>query len=186
MNDQSFSLQPFFTPKLKQATARSVADLKITGTIARHSNTLAIRYQLLGPLEEVVIPRLSDKPVRKHELWEETCFEFFLGVRNAGRYWEFNLSPAGHWNIYRFDAYRQGMQEEMAFTSLPLRIQNQLNFLSLTLELNLDKILQADQVLQVGISTVLKHRNDNVTYWALTHDAPQADFHQRGSFIIEF
>ncbi|HEY9846852.1 MAG TPA: hypothetical protein V6D03_11730 [Candidatus Caenarcaniphilales bacterium] len=116
MNNQSFSLQPF-------GAANLMPDLKIRGNIARHFNTLTIRYELLGPLTELVIPELGGRPVRKNALWEEMCFEFFLAIKNSLRYWEFNLSPAGHWNIYSFAAYRQGMQEETAFTSLPFDVQ---------------------------------------------------------------
>lgn len=184
MNDQHFFLQPFPTPAQKQATAVALGDLKITGNIVRHSNTLTLRYQILGPIAALVLPAPADHPVRKNELWEETCFEFFLGVKNSERYWEFNLSPAGHWNVYRFDAYRQGMQAEMAFRSLPFRIQSQSNSLSLALQLNLDQIVRA-QILEVAISTVIKHMDGKVSYWALTHPGPQADFHQRDSFIVK-
>src|SRR4028119_1867556 len=124
MNDH-FYLQPFSPPKSQQATASLLPDLKVIGNIARSTNILTLGYELLAPPAEVVIPPLADKPLRKNELWQETCFEFFLGIKNFERYWEFNLSPAGHWNIYHFDGYRQGMQEEIAFTSLPFSIQNQ-------------------------------------------------------------
>jgi hypothetical protein len=97
--------------------------LKITGCIARHANQLNLRYTLFGDLTEVAIAPSSDTPMRKHELWEDTCFEFFLGIKDSQRYWEFNLSPAGHWNVYRFDGYRQGMQEETAFMRFPFSVQ---------------------------------------------------------------
>lgn len=177
MNDQSFSLQPF-------PLASPLPNLKITGNIARHVNRLTIRYALLGPLTEVMLP-LASEPARKHRLWEETCFEFFLGVKNSPQYWEFNLSPAGDWNVYRFAAYRQGMQAEMAFMSLPFSVQNQPDSLLLVLELDLDQIVQATQALEAAISAVIKHGDDGVTYWALTHPGRQADFHQRSSFITE-
>lgn len=180
-----FCLQQFSPPKSKQATASPLSNLKITGDIARRANTLALGYELLDPLAEVVLPPLADKPARKNELWQETCFEFFLGIKNFEQYWEFNLSPAGHWNIYHFDAYRQGMQEEVAFMSLPFSIQNQSDALLLALKLDLAKLVQADQTLAVAISTVIKHRDGEVTYWALTHPGLQADFHRRDSFIVE-
>ncbi|MGH2415115.1 MAG: hypothetical protein ACRDEA_15770, partial [Microcystaceae cyanobacterium] len=66
MKDQRFSLQPF-------PTATSLPNLQITGNIARHSNTLTIRYALLGHLTELMIPTPTDRPARKNELWEETC-----------------------------------------------------------------------------------------------------------------
>lgn len=174
MNDH-FSLQP----------VSPLPDFKLTGNLARDSNTLAIRYVLFGPLAELVIPEPVDLPARKQGLWEATCFEFFLAVKHSPQYWEFNLSPAGDWNVYRFAAYRQGMQEETAFTSLPFNIQNQSDALLLTLEIDLYQIVQADQTLEIAISTVIKHRDGEVTYWALNHRGSQADFHRRDSFIVE-
>ena len=178
MNEQSFSLEPF-------PTASPKLDLTIAGNIARHSNTLAIGYTLTGEVGEIGIPPLADMPIRKNGLWEETCFEFFLGVKNSPRYWEFNLSPAGHWAVYSFADYRQGMQEEMAFTSLSFTVQKEGDSLSLALELDLEKIVQATQALLVGISAVIKHKDGDVTYWALTHAGSQADFHLRDTFRVE-
>jgi hypothetical protein len=178
MNDQSFSLKPF-------PPNNPLPHLNITGNIARRSNIFAISYTLLGPLAELVIPVSADIPVRKNSLWEDTCFEFFISIKNSDRYWEFNLSPSGHWNVYRFKAYRQEMQEELAFTSLPFSVQNQSDALQLALELNLDAIVPAEKTLKVGICTVIKLIDGKVTYWALTHPGPQADFHRRDSFIVE-
>jgi len=118
MNDQSFSLQPF-------SPLNPLLSLKITGNIGLRSHTLAIRYALLGSLTKLVIPTQANNPARMSGLWQETCFELFLAVKHSPRYWEFNLSPAGHWNVYRFAAYRQGMQEEKGFPSLPFRVQSQ-------------------------------------------------------------
>ncbi|MEH2300465.1 MAG: DOMON-like domain-containing protein [Nostoc sp.] len=192
MNDQTFSLQPF-------ASTKSLPNLKIAGNIARNSNQLAIRYMLEGDLKEIVLAfaqRLVEKPTvgiaspsnapsRKHELWEDTCFELFVGIKDSARYWEFNLSPAGHWNVYRFDGYRQGMREETAFTILPFNVQNQADGLALVLNVDLGKIVSAEQAIEVAITTVIKHRDGEVTYWALTHQSAEADFHLRDSFIVE-
>ena len=110
MNDRPFSLKPF-------PASGTVPDLEIIGNITRRSNALTVQYNLTGPLAELVIPELSDRPVRKNNLWEETCLELFLGPDNSDHYREFNLSPAGHWNVYHFSSYREGMREEQAFTS---------------------------------------------------------------------
>lgn len=174
-----YSLQPFVTP-----VSSPPPNLKIVGNISRHANTLAISYEILGDLAQLAIPT-SVVPARKHELWEETCLEFFLGIKNSPQYWEFNSSPAGHWNVYRFTHYRQGMQAEMAFESLPFSVQNLPNSLSLVLEINLDKIVQANLALEIGISAVIKTKDGKVTYWGLTHPSPQADFHRRDSFIVQ-
>ncbi len=178
MNGQDFSLQPF-------SPIPPALDFKITGHIARRPRQLAIRYDLHGPLAELVIPAPADLPSRKHGLWGETCFEFFLGVKHAPRYWEFNLSPAGHWNVYRFAGYRQGMEEETAVTALPFDVKQQSGSRLLVLELDIDKIVRADQPLEVGIAAVIKLADGGLTYWALIHPGPEADFHRRDSFLVE-
>jgi len=178
MNGQDFSLQPFspISPAL---------NFQVTGHIARRPHQLAVRFALQGKLAELVIPAPADLPVRQHGIWEETCFEFFLGVKDSPRYWEFNLSPAGPWNVYRFDGYRQGMVEEAALTSLPLRLRRRPDLLRLALELDVGRIVSADQPLEVGIAAIIKLAGGGLTYWALTHPGPQADFHRRDSFLVE-
>jgi hypothetical protein len=178
MNGQDFSLQPFSPISLS-------LNFKITGHIIRRPRQLAIRFALQGQLAELVMPAPADLPSRRHGLWEETCFEFFLGVKDSPRYWEFNLSPAGSWNVYRFDGYRQGMAEETAFTSLPWRVRRRPDLLLVALELEVERIVAADQPLLVGLAAVLKFRDQGLTYWALTHPGPQADFHRRDSFLVE-
>jgi hypothetical protein len=178
MNGQDFSLQPFspISPPL---------NFKITGHIARRSNQLAIRYDLQGDLAELMIPAPADLPARRHGLWEETCCEFFLGVKDAPRYWEFNLSPAGDWNVYRFAGYRQGMAEEKVLTSLPFNVRRRSDSLQVALELDVGAIVAADQPLMVGIAAVIKLAGHGLTYWALIHKGPAADFHRRDSFLVE-
>jgi len=177
MNDQSFSLAPF-------PSARPLPSVSIEGSIARQANALAISYTLLGRLRDFVIPGRAAVPERQDGLWRDTCFEFFLAVRGALCYWEFNLSPAGHWNVYRFTSYREGMAVEPVFTALPFSVESQRNALSLALELDLRKIVPTDEALEVAISAILKHKDGSVTHWALTHRRLQPDFHRRDSFII--
>jgi hypothetical protein len=185
MNGQSFGLQPFVGSLAPSAIASSLGDVKLTGTLTRQANRLRIDYLLEAPLPALVIPPRVDSPLRRDELWQSTCFEFFLGLQSSEDYWEFNLSPAGHWNIYRFQAYRQGMQRERAIRLLPFDVQRQGNSLLLTLDLDLDPLVRPDQGLEVGISTVLQSQVGEVSYWALTHPGSVADFHRRDSFILQ-
>ena len=131
-----------------------------------------------------MIPAPAARPVRRHGLWEETCFEFFLSIKDSPQYWEFNLSPAGDWNVYRFAEYRQGMTEESAFAALPFDVKQQSDSVRLVLEINLDKIVRADQPLEAAMAAVIQPAGGGLTYWALTHPGPQADFHRRDSFLV--
>jgi len=178
MSEQRFSLMPF-------PSARLLPHIEITGGIVRRLNTLSLRYTLLGPLGELTIPAQADRPGRKNGLWEETCFELFLGEKKSDHYLEFNLSPSGNWNVYRFTSYREGMIEEPAFASLPFHIEVRQDSLTLSLEFGLDRIVPVGKALEVAISAVVKTIAGGVSYWALVHPGPQPDFHRRDGFILE-
>lgn len=177
MSDRRFSLQPF--------TPCDVPNLKIEGSCDRTGDILTINYVIYGDLTQIIIPDPATIPTRKNELWQETCCEFFLGIPESPRYWEFNLSPAGHWNVYRFDNYRQGMQEETIVTALPFNIERETDKLKLFLKVDLSQFILPEQPLDMGITAVVKLLTGEVTYWALTHPAEQADFHRRDSFILK-
>lgn len=177
MNAGSFVLQPF--------SLAGTDLLKITGSISRTISTLSIRYEVWVSRAGLMIPPPVAIPARKERLWEETCLEFFLAVRGARGYWEFNLSPSGHWNVYRFSDYREEMQEEPAYGKLPFRLETRTDGLILVLECSLARIIPPAESLEVAVSAVLKHADQHTTYWALTHPGPQPDFHRRDGFLLQ-
>ncbi len=177
MKQQNFFLKPF-------PNHGKIPNIEIKGSILRNYNYLILNYQIEGDINNISINSPINNPTRKHELWEETCFEFFMGIADSSQYWEFNLAPSGNWNIYRFSDYRQGMTEELAFSSLPFKFETKNNSLSLNLELDLSLIISFNQAVEIGITTVIKDSNNELTYWALTHSKKEADFHQRESFVI--
>jgi hypothetical protein len=178
MNAQHFSLTPF-------PTGTPLPEVEILSSIVRNPSRLTISYLVTGAVENLAIPSSAHQPIRKDGLWEETCFEFFLGVPDSPNYWEFNLSPAGHWNVYRFEDYRHGMQEENLFDSLSFQTEVQPDAFSLALELDLAKLLPEEQTLEVAISTVIKPKKGTPSYWALTHAGSEADFHRRDCFVAK-
>jgi hypothetical protein len=178
MSSLSFSLVPF-------PSRETPPEVSIAGVIERQHEELSITYVLRGSLSKLAVPPVAKVPTRRELLWKETCFEFFIAAGNTGRYWEFNLSPAGHWNVCRFSSYRQGMQEEPAFSSLPLTIQVQPYALELSLVVDLGKIIPAGSTLRVGAGAVIKTARGRRSYWALIHHGPDPDFHLRDSFVIE-
>jgi hypothetical protein len=156
----------------------------ITGDVARRADTLAIRYELRGRLDVLVIPPPARTPARRNGLWEETCFECFLAVEDSPCYWEFNLSPSGCWNVYRFSGVRESMAEEEAFSSLVITAERNENTVSLRLETSLGGIIRAGEPLDVAVRAVVKEKAGALSYWALTHCGPRPDFHRRESFIL--
>ena len=162
------------------------AGVSIGGSIARRADALSVRYEVRGNLSELSIRPAVEPPGRRDRLWEDTCLELFLGTPDCGEYWEFDLSPAGPWNAYRFTGYREEMREEPAFTSLPLAVRIGQDVLELSIELHAGKIIRAEETIQAGVAAVVKTANGGTNHWALTHPGPRPDFHRRENFALEF
>ncbi len=146
-------------------------------------NELTIHYQVFGDFDKIQIPTVKKQPYRADNLWQNTCFEFFLGLVNSPIYWEFNRSPSRNWNIYSFSHYREGMKPEKAFSSLPFPFTKESDHLSVQIKMRLDNIIKNPEDIEMGITVVIKDDDDNISYWAIKHTANEADFHQRDSFV---
>jgi hypothetical protein len=166
--------------------ASATLQIHITGKIKRLENQLSIRYEVQGEMDKLLFPAPTESPTRKDDLWKSTCFEFFIAIQDQPHYWEFNMSPSANWNVYAMDAYRQvNMREESAFTQLPFEFSKASTEYSLDISVDLSPIIQPENILQVGITTIIQAMDGNETCWALAHPGQQADFHLRESFLIE-
>ena len=146
-----FRLQPFARESL--GDDRPALALEITGKIDRRDNSsLCLDFLVAGAIAKIDIPAHADVPLRKESLWEQTCFEMFVSSKDSSKYWEFNMSPSGHWNVYRFSTYREGMREETAFESLPFSTSREHGSFSLSLEIEPARFIEADRQLVMGLS----------------------------------
>ena len=170
-----FNLQPFSVDKSK-------LNCEVKANLISNGNDFSIHYQVFGDFEKIIIPAVVKKPSREDNLWENTCFEFFLGIINTPVYWEFNLSPSGNWNVYNFTNYREGMKAETAFSSLPFQFSQESDHLSVKITIDLAKIIQTPQEIELAITMVIQE-DGNISYWALKHPGSEADFHRRDSFV---
>jgi hypothetical protein len=140
--------------------------IRITGAVGRGAGALVARFAVRGNLPEIVLPVPDGRPWRKERLWEETCREPFLGTRRSPRYWEINLSPAGHWNVYRFASYRREMEEEAVFTEMPFAV------------------VADGEAVEAGICAVIRNAAGGTSHWTLLHPGPRPDFHRREGFAV--
>jgi len=178
MIEHDFRLIPFPVP--------DVPAISLTGTLLLKNQILTLHYSLTGNTDCVLLPAVSLAPSRKDELWKWTCFEFFLAVADQPAYWEFNLSPSGDWNVYRMDAYRRvGFKKEPAISQLSIEFGKESNGYSLDVSVDLTPVFVPGTALQAAIAAIVQTHDGSETYWALTHPAPQADFHLRDSFILK-
>ena len=143
-------------------------------------------------LEGLVLPEPTASRKRKDELWKTTCLELFVGGIDRKAYVEMNLSPCGDWNIYAFDAYREGMRAVQAARE-PL-VKRELSTAKdlLTWSGVLASAEAGDELgsiltspgLVLGATAVLEYRTGTREYWALAHAGDKPDFHLRESFRL--
>jgi hypothetical protein len=140
---------------------------------------------LEGALQTILWPKVdSNAPQRKDELWKSTCFEAFfsLSQESSAPYIEINCSPAGDWNIYSFDSYRQGMApaQDLAakLTQHEMQSDRALFVIQITGPLPAG-------VLWTSLTAVIQFIDGTTTHWALRHGSDRADFHDKSTFIAK-
>jgi hypothetical protein len=181
----TFSLIPFENSEKFSGVLLSL-DFSVT------SHNLVFKYSLVDPNREYVSQEnlkedLSEKGMefRKNELWKDTCFELFWGLRGSESYYELNFSPDGRWNIYHFDSYRRGMKEEVKIQSLALskRVGNPVSIYEVRLPLTLFQLGPIKKY-QLSGTAVLRDKADRCSYWAISHQDEKPNFHLRSSFVV--
>jgi hypothetical protein len=169
------------------------ADLSISGRVGiRRSGgagaLLQLGFELTG-LSGVRLPAAGERPGRRHGLWQHTCLEAFIGAAGEKPYWELNLATSGDWNVYRLADYRRDLAEEPCFTALPFAVIHSGTAgpgLTLRLSCLLPGELAAAGPLQVGVTAVIETEDGGLSYWALHHPGPDADFHDRRGWLLRF
>lgn len=178
MIEQIYALTPF--------PDTGIPAIEITAHVHRENGLLHIQYALSGETEKIHLPENAGAPGRRDSLWSSTCFEFFLALPGDPRYWEFNLSPSGDWNIYQMDAYRRvGFREEMSLGRLQVAAKRNARSIRLDAAVDLSPLIARAQRLELGIASVIQGLDQHKTYWAVAHPHPEPDFHVRDSFIIQ-
>lgn len=148
----------------------------ISAAVSLHSGVLNLSYNIT-PAQLTIG---QNPPNRTGELWEKNCLEFFCAQKGSSQYYEFNFSLEHEWNIYRFDSYRQGMQE-VKITQIP-KMRYIMSSDSVELKISLPWDTQFDKF---QLSAVLNGPNGQ-EYYALAHGEDVADFHNRQLFSSNY
>ena len=147
---------------------------------------LAVRFELDADMTRVVMPA-PRTPARADELWRHTCFELFVALPDGEAYCEMNFSPSGEWAMYGFVGYRRGM------TPLAVRRPPRVAVRPMPRGMILEAIIHLEELprprpgapLRAGAAAVICEANEQISYWALAHPAPEPDFHDRQGFVLE-
>lgn len=148
---------------------------------------LQLGFWINDPEQVIVYPSPTPEQVgqRIDFLWEQTCFELFIGIKNADAYREINLSPNLTWQAYQFEEYRypEDMPPQPA-DDIQLLDFKKTNF-GLTAHFDLKDFLSQQQIrfgdLYFGISAVICTAQQQ-HFFALQHQQT-ADFHNKRNWI---
>ncbi len=169
-------LEPF-------AAAAGRPPFRVTARLERSAGNLALRVAMTG--SGLLVPATDgEQPGRRDGLWQHTCAELFVGAVGRPGYLEWNLSPSGHWNLYRFDGYREGGRPEPAITAEAPRVTRAGSELVMEADLPLAPLGLAADPLELGLSAVLEATDGTLSYWALVHPSARPDFHDRRGFLL--
>lgn len=164
--------------------------ISLVGAIEQQGpSTLNVGFWLRDPNQYVLWPELVAAHPRQDFLWEQTCFEIFIGVKEEDFYREINLSPSQAWQAYQFEEYRypEEMPLQVAYDIDLNQLKRTHYGLNVSLDLTdfmaLNKLKWAD--LFLGLSAVLKTPQGD-QYYAMQHSSPQADFHNKRDWLHVF
>lgn len=150
---------------------------------------LHVGFWLSDPNQLIQYPELVASNPRQDYLWEQTCFEIFIGVQGEDYYREVNLSPSQAWQAYQFEEYRY--PEDMPPQAADDIELNQLKrtHYGLNVSVDLTDFMATHKLkwenLFLGLSAVLKTSQGD-QYYAMQHSSPQADFHNKRDWLHVF
>ena len=148
---------------------------------------LALTYTLKGDFTRLRIPppRLLRRADR---LWQHTCFELFIAVREEPTYYEFNFSPSGEWAAYAFRGYRDGgpIEDDGLHPKIVVRSGGNSFELEALVRLGRLQAINPQMPLRLGLSAVIEENDGTISYWGLKHSPGKPDFHHPDSFALEF
>jgi hypothetical protein len=152
----------------------------VTVDIARFGSLLELRYQITGPTSAIRLPEpRSYKPERADGLWAHTCYEAFWRPDVGTEYFEYNFAPSRAFAIYRFTAYRVGM--EAILPDMPRIFYRPPNDGS-ALDIRFGQPFDGPS--RLALSAVIEETDGTKSYWALKHPPGPPDFHHPDCFAL--
>ena len=157
-------------------------ELTIEGILTLSSNKISLHFKITGVLKNYQFPQI-DKLKRANELWKATCFELFLANSKTKIYYEINISPTLHWNIYRLETYRAEPKELIVSSEPLIEIREDEESYEIDFELEC-KELNLAEFDQYNLAVILLNIENEREFWAVNLVGESPDFHDRGRFIF--
>ena len=147
---------------------------------------LAFTYRVKGDLNRLRIPPWR-APERTDRLWEHTCFEAFVAVKDRPAYTEFNFAPSGEWAVHAFSSYRASaaLARDGSAPQITARSAGDVFELHALIDARLLPALSARDRIKLALAAVIEDDGGMLSYWALKHPPGTPDFHHADGFALE-
>ncbi|WOE31425.1 MULTISPECIES: DOMON-like domain-containing protein [unclassified Acinetobacter] len=169
---------------------KDVQSISLVGAIEQQNPYLLnVGYWLRDPNQFIQWPDVLHSSPRLDYLWQQTCFEVFIGVKDEDFYREVNLSPSQAWQAYDFEEYRypETMPPKPAY-DIELHQLKKTHY-GLNASIDLTEFMLNYKLkwtdLFIGLTAVLK-TTQGEHYFAMQHSSPQADFHNKRDWLHQF
>ncbi len=164
--------------------------ISLVGAVEQQDQaSLNIGFWISDPNQLILWPDKVASNPRRDYLWENTCYEIFIGVKDQDFYREINLSPSEAWQAYQFEEYRypEDIPPKPAY-DIELNQLKRTHY-GLNVSLDLGRFMADHELkwsdLYLGLSAVLKTSKE-VHYFAMQHSSPQPDFHNKRDWLHQF
>lgn len=168
-----YQLKPFAPNKMFSVNC----DLNVQDSL------LMVKFTVSGELNRLCIPEISEKPKRTDNLWQHTCFETFIKINSATKYYEFNVSPSGDWAVYSFSDYRKNMKPTEDIKAIKINTSRDAKNLKCSYSIDKKNLGLTGNKTEIGLCCVLETDNKEISYWAIQHQKEKPDFHLASNFI---
>jgi len=160
----------------------AVGRIEVT-TDFQSAGKFLFHYKLSGAIDQLVLPE-PVLPERSDQLWQQTCFEAFLGTPGDPAYLELNFSPSRQWAAYAFSSYREGMRDLELPGAPHIESTISTGSFELVAEIDLSGLHVMDTaVMELALTAVVAEKNGRKSFWALSHASGNPDFHNRDCFL---
>ncbi len=159
--------------------------ITITTQLNDLGDALFVSYKVTGVL---ALLDLGDAPkhMRVMKLWERTCFELFI-KNSRDQYLEFNFSPVFEWNAFYFEKKGDQLKEWQGVQSVKIDILHSLEVFQLIAEIKKSDLPKDFfHQTEAAITSVIKEKSGDLSYWAITHEDVRPNFHHFDSFKYKF
>lgn len=173
-----FSLIPF--------EKQSAPPIKIDVELNQNDESLFVSFRINEGLPLIDLGSSTPKKERIVKLWEKTCFEFFL-KNEKNSYVEFNFSPNFEWNCFYFEKKGDPLKEwermDRPTTEILLSLNDYFLVAELRKELFPKGFFDQKSKLEIALTSVIKNKKGELSYWALAHADARPNFHDFRSFV---